>query len=289
MYLISVYCCCLFSSCYRTVPQAGSDSSLLTVFPFFKGTVSTFQLLLNGKQRVYCERGDGKLTCDKCFEQQGFILFVILQHPFKVFLFPLDGHLTTQFRSPPTALSSSRLRSCRGGYGVSMGHLTHRSFVHAADVNSYWYLLTPELSSCRSWAVSSASSHSFPISQPAPWGPTSEKPTSMIDVTLYWSLCILCGNRISHQVVVGEPCDLLLYAVLNLSLRWQRRHVVQYLLLLFDVVSKQLNLSVKGFEFIFVLPGLSLQLSLQQPEGTMIIRLFLACSSTNTKKQKSSF
>lgn len=99
-----------------------------------------------------------------------------------------------------------------------------------------------------------------------------------MDLMSYSSLCVVCSNRISHQVVVGEPCDLLLDAVLHLSLRRQRRCVVQYLLLLLDVVSQQLNLSVKGFKFIFVLPGLSLQLSLQQPERTMIIMLFLAYS-----------
>lgn len=122
-----------------------------------------------------CERRDRKLTCDKSFEQQDFILFVVFQHPLKVFLFPLDGHLTTQFRFRPAALSCSRLRSCRGRESVSMSHLTHTTCVHSADVNSCWYLLTPELSSCRSWAVSSASSHSSPVSPPAPWGPNKWK------------------------------------------------------------------------------------------------------------------
>lgn len=81
-------------------------------------------------------------------------------------------------------------------------------------------------------------------------------------------------DKISHQVVVGEPRDLLLDAVLHLSLRRQRRCVGQYLLLLLNVVFQQLNLSVKRFKFIFVLPGLSLQLSLQQPETTRFITLF---------------
>lgn len=91
----------------------------------------------------------------------------------------------------------------------------------------------------------------------------------MINLKLYWSLCCV-GDRISYQVVISEPCDLLLDAVFHLSLRWQRGCVVQYLLLLLYVISKQLDLSVEGFKFIFVLPGLSLQLSLQQPERTIM-------------------
>lgn len=44
-------------------------------------------------------------------------------------------------------------------------------------------------------------------------------------------------ERTSHQVVVGEPRDLLLDAVLHLGLRRQGRCVVEKLLLLLDVVS----------------------------------------------------
>lgn len=130
---------------------------------------------------MYCEGGEWRLTCDKSFEQQGFILIVVLQHPLEVFVFPLDGHLTTQFRFGPAALSCSRLRSCRGRESVSMGHLTHINCVHAADVNSCPYLLTPELSSCRSWAASSVSSRSSPVSPPAPWGPTNKRKTKQLD------------------------------------------------------------------------------------------------------------
>ena len=71
-----------------------------------------------------------------------------------------------------------------------------------------------------------------------------------------------------HQVVVGESCDLLLDAVVHLGLRGQGHGVVEDLLLLLDVGFQQLDLSVKSFQFVFVLPGLSLQLGLQQPGGT---------------------
>lgn len=94
---------------------------------------------------------------------------------------------------------------------------------------------------------------------------------------LIWSLSALCSSRFSHQVVVGESCDLLLDAVLHLSLGRQGRGVVQELLLLLDVVFQQLDLSVKSFQFIFVLPGLRLQLRLQQPERTRGALLFSAC------------
>lgn len=77
-------------------------------------------------------------------------------------------------------------------------------------------------------------------------------------------------GRVSHQVVVGEAGDLLLDAVLDFGLRRQRRRVVQHLLLLLDVVPEQLDLSVKGFQLIFVVLGLGLQLSLQQSERTGI-------------------
>lgn len=69
-----------------------------------------------------------------------------------------------------------------------------------------------------------------------------------------------------HQVVVSEPRDLLLDAELHLSLRGQRHGVVEDLLLLLDVVFQQLDLSMKGLQFVFVLPGLRLELGLQQPE-----------------------
>lgn len=76
------------------------------------------------------------------------------------------------------------------------------------------------------------------------------------------------SSRVSHQVLVGEARDLLLDAVLHLSLRGERRRVVQHFLLFLDVASQQLDLSVKGFQLVFVVSGLSLQLSLQQPESS---------------------
>lgn len=77
---------------------------------------------------------------------------------------------------------------------------------------------------------------------------------------------LLLRRLLPHQVVVGEPCDLLLDAELHLSLRGQRQGVVEDLLLLLDVAFQQLDLSVKSFQFVFVLPRLRLQLGLQQPE-----------------------
>lgn len=70
----------------------------------------------------------------------------------------------------------------------------------------------------------------------------------------------------SYQVVVGEPRDLLLHAVLHLGLGRQGRRVVEQLLLLLDVVSEQLDLSVEGLQLVLVLSRLSLQLGLEQPE-----------------------
>lgn len=54
------------------------------------------------------------LTSDQSLEQQGFVLLVVLQHPLKVLLFPLDGHLAAQFRSGPAGLSCIHLRDYRG-------------------------------------------------------------------------------------------------------------------------------------------------------------------------------
>lgn len=104
---------------------------------------------------------------------------------------------------------------------------------------------------------------------------------------LIWSLSVLCISTFSHQVVVGEPCDLLLDAVLHLSLGRQGRGVVQDLLLLLDVVFQQLDLSVQSLQFIFVLPGLRLQLRLQQPERPRGALLFSACSPTISKPRLS--
>lgn len=77
---------------------------------------------------------------------------------------------------------------------------------------------------------------------------------------------MLPSQGISYQVVVGEPRDLLLHAVLHLGLRRQGRRVVEHLLLLLDVVSEQLDLSVEGLQLVLVLSRLSLQLGLEQPE-----------------------
>lgn len=57
----------------------------------------------------------------------------------------------------------------------------------------------------------------------------------------------------SYQVVVGEPRDLLLHAVLHLGLGRQGRRVVEQLLLLLNVVSEQLDLSVEGLQLVLVL------------------------------------
>lgn len=75
-----------------------------------------------------------------------------------------------------------------------------------------------------------------------------------------------------YQVVIGEPRDLLLDAVLHLGLGRQGRRVVEQLLLLLDVVSEQLDLRVQGLQLVLVLPRLSLQLGLEQPErrGTTV-------------------
>lgn len=69
---------------------------------------------------------------------------------------------------------------------------------------------------------------------------------------------------ISHQVVISEPSDLLLDAVFHLGLRRKGRCVVEQLLLLLDIISEQLNLSVEGFQLIFVLPRLRLELGFEQ-------------------------
>lgn len=95
---------------------------------------------------------------------------------------------------------------------------------------------------------------------------------------------------IAHQVVIGEPRELLLDAVLHLSLWRQRHHVAELFLLILDVSLQQLDLSVKGLQLVFVLPGLSLQLSLQQPGRTGRTRVLLTDTENNktpkqTKKQ----
>lgn len=77
-----------------------------------------------------------------------------------------------------------------------------------------------------------------------------------------------CRGEGPHQIIVGEPGDLLLDAVLHLGLRGQRPHVVQDVLLLLQVLLQQLDLSVQSLQLIPVLPGLGLQLGLQEPDGT---------------------
>lgn len=79
--------------------------------------------------------------------------------------------------------------------------------------------------------------------------------------------CSRC-EQWSYQVVVGEPGDLLLDAVLHFGLRGQRRSVVEDLLLLLNVILQQFDLRVEGLQLIPVLPGLGLQLGFQQPDRT---------------------
>lgn len=154
------------------------------------------------------------------------------------------------------------------------------------------YLPAPGPSSCRSWAASSASSRSSPASPPALWDPAgrhraaSENGKQESGRESGSSGC--CS--IAHQVVIGEPRDLLLDAVLHLSLWRQRHHVAELFLLILDVTLQQLDLSVKGLQLVFVLPGLSLQLSLQQPGRTGRTRVLLTDTENNktpkqTKKQ----
>ncbi len=140
------------------------------------------------------------LTSDQSFEQQGFILLVVLQHPLKVFLFPLDGHLPAQFRFGPAGLSCS-LRDYRDRDSQSRSPGTET--LYAADVTSCSYLLTPGPSSCRSWAVSSASSRSSPVSPPAPWGPTNKTTTNQHDQPEQPDLESVCSV---HQHILSPGC-----------------------------------------------------------------------------------
>ena len=74
------------------------------------------------------------------------------------------------------------------------------------------------------------------------------------------------GGGGSHQVVVGEPGDLLLHAVLHLGLGGQRHGVVQGLRLLLQVGPQHLDLGVQRLQLVLMLPGQALHLGLQHPE-----------------------
>lgn len=52
-------------------------------------------------------------TCDEHPEEQGLVFLVVLQHPLKVLLLPLDGHLAAQLRLGPQR-GRGRLSSWRG-------------------------------------------------------------------------------------------------------------------------------------------------------------------------------
>lgn len=73
--------------------------------------------------------------------------------------------------------------------------------------------------------------------------------------------------QVAHQVAVGEPCELLLDGVVHLGLGGQSGHVVEQLLLLLQVVLQQLDLGMQSLQLVPVLPGLGLQLGLQQSAG----------------------
>lgn len=59
------------------------------------------------------QRTNCRLTCDQRFDEQGFVLLAVLQHPLEVFLFALDGHLTAQLRFGLAGLRCSGLRNCK--------------------------------------------------------------------------------------------------------------------------------------------------------------------------------
>lgn len=52
------------------------------------------------------------LTCDEGLDELGLVLLVVLQHPLKVLLLPLNGHLTDQLRFYVPVLSCS-LSGCK--------------------------------------------------------------------------------------------------------------------------------------------------------------------------------
>lgn len=84
----------------------------------------------------------------------------------------------------------------------------HKWTTWSTCCRSHQYLPTPELSSCRSWAVSLVSSHSSPASPPAPWGPMSmikkKKRNHQYDLKLYWSLCCVGTESLTKLSLVSR-------------------------------------------------------------------------------------